>query len=112
MRERTGLKRSGHRDNAQPAKPVESLDQAALPRQTQMGQALSLKRSKPVSSPRRTSGPPACFDSNAKVCPDHIDSGLDSRKMAPGTAFHYASAGGASVPFHEQDIEKSIEKSA
>jgi hypothetical protein len=32
--------------------------------------------------------------------------------MAPGTAFHHATAGGASIPSHRQGSLKSVEKSA
>ncbi|MGD8501415.1 MAG: hypothetical protein PVJ86_12255 [Phycisphaerales bacterium] len=111
MGERAGLKRPGHRYNTEPAKLVEGFKKAVSPHKAQPGQALTLQRSKPVSSSLGASGPPARLDSYRKVRPDGVDSGLDPRKVTPGTAFHHAAAGGASEASHEQGFEKSVEKS-
>jgi len=91
---------------------VEGLDQAISPRKAQMCQNLTFQRAKPMPSALAHAWPPARIDSSGEVCPYGVDRGLDTRKMAPGTAFHHAAACGASIPSHMQGFLKSVEKSA
>lgn len=63
----TGLKQPGYRHNAKSAESVKGFKEAVTPCKIQMGQDLTLQRRKPISSPLRTSGPPARFDSSGEV---------------------------------------------
>lgn len=111
MGKKAGLKRPGHRYNAQPAKSVEGFDQAISPLKAQPGQGMTSQRRKPMPPSVPASGPPACIDPSGKVKPNCANGGLDSRKMTPGTAFQHAAAGRAYIPLHKQGTEKSVEKS-